>query len=148
MGVGPAAVVVDYRQCVRRAAFEQFRRRVQPLWILQFGQVEAELGQQLRRRQAVANERVVGHPNPPRNGEGDHSPKSEWWRGPTEFADLDRGPPPPRCSASRSPSPSRGGFGNAAILPAPPPSPRSRPWPRARPGGRPRPAPSLGNDDR
>ena len=56
LGIGPAAVIVDDRQRVRRAALQQFRRGVQPLGILQLGQVEAEFGQQLRRRQAVANE--------------------------------------------------------------------------------------------
>jgi len=50
---------------------------------------------------------VRGFFNPPRHGEGD---QRSWWRGPTEVAGLDRGAPPPRRFASRSPSPYRGGF--------------------------------------
>ena len=56
LGVGPAAVVVDDRQRVGRAALEQLGGGVQPLGILELGQVEAEFRQQLRRRQAVADE--------------------------------------------------------------------------------------------
>ena len=64
LGVGPAAVLVDDRERVRRAALEQFRRGVQPLGIVQFGQVEAEFRQLVRRRQAVARRTYrasVGH---------------------------------------------------------------------------------------
>ena len=56
VGIGPAAVIVDDRQRVRRAALQQLRRGVQPLGILQLGQVEAEFRQQLRRRQSVFDE--------------------------------------------------------------------------------------------
>ena len=49
LGIGPAAVIVDDRERVGRAALQQLRRGVQPLGILQLGQVEAELGQQLGR---------------------------------------------------------------------------------------------------
>ena len=54
-------MIVDERQRVRRAALEQLRRRVEPLGILQLGQVEAELRQQLRRRQAILDEASRAH---------------------------------------------------------------------------------------
>src|SRR5437764_4698777 len=41
------------------------------------------------------------------DGEGN---QRSWWRGPTEFAGLHRGPPPPLSFAERFPSPFRGGF--------------------------------------
>ena len=62
LGIGPAAMVVDDRERVRRAAFQQLRRGVQPLGILQLGQVEAELRQQLRRRKR-SRRSVVRHPS-------------------------------------------------------------------------------------
>src|SRR6185369_17653128 len=61
LGVGLGAMVVDDRERLRIAALKQLRRRIQALGIMQFGEVEAELGQQLRGRQAVADEAVVGH---------------------------------------------------------------------------------------
>ena len=56
LGIGPAAMLVDDRERLRAAAFQQFRRGVQPLGILQLGQVEAEFRKQFRRRQPVTNE--------------------------------------------------------------------------------------------
>ena len=58
VGIGPAAVIVDDRQRVRFAALQQLRRGIQPFGILQLGQIEAELRQQLRRRQAILDEAV------------------------------------------------------------------------------------------
>src|SRR5438270_6165517 len=61
IGVGPASVVVDYRQRIRSAALQQPRSGVQPLGILELRQVEAEFRKLFRRRQSVADEGVVGH---------------------------------------------------------------------------------------
>ena len=54
-------MIVDDRQRVRLAALQQFRRGVQPLRILQLGQVEAEFRKLLRRRQAILDEAVAHH---------------------------------------------------------------------------------------
>src|SRR5687768_5924684 len=67
--IGPAAVLIDEREPIRIPALQQFRRRIQPLGIVELGQVETKLRKQLRRRQALANERIVGHLAPSRNGE-------------------------------------------------------------------------------
>ena len=54
-GIGPAAVLVEDRQRIRRAAAEQFGRGVEPFGIIE----QLEFGQQLRRRQAVTDEGIV-----------------------------------------------------------------------------------------
>src|SRR6187401_1938625 len=61
IGIGPAAMVVDEGERVRVAALKQLRCRVQPLWIFQLGQVEAEFWQQLRCRQPLLDEAVALH---------------------------------------------------------------------------------------
>ena len=59
VGIGPAAVIVDDRQRVRFAALQQLGGSIQPVGILQLRQIEAELRQQLRRRQAILDEAVL-----------------------------------------------------------------------------------------
>src|SRR5438270_6817647 len=61
LGIGPAAMIVDHRKGIWRTAPQQLRGRVQPVGIVQFRKVETEFRQQLRRRQPVADERVVVH---------------------------------------------------------------------------------------
>ena len=56
-GVGPAAVVVDHRQRIGRAALEQFGGGVEALGIVE--QVEAR--QLVGRGEAVLDEAVAGH---------------------------------------------------------------------------------------
>ena len=121
LGVGPAAMIVDHRQRVRRAALQQLRRRVQPLGILQLGQVEAEFRQQLRRRQAVTDEGVVRHRQHPR------SDQRSWSHEGSKDRRHERWPLPSRLRGSCEAS-------CAIVTPPPPPSSRSRPWPRFRPG--------------
>src|SRR5205085_4008986 len=95
-------MLVDQRQCVRRAAVQQIRRRVQPLGIFELGQVEAKFRKQLRRRQAITNEGVV-HPSssPAFAGEGD---QRSWWKGSSDAAKTPStafGGPPPHEIAGR-----------------------------------------------